>query len=89
MKPLSLDTNVEIQRLHFGLLRALTASKKLSLTFELIQTLRQLTFADVRRQFPTASEEELRRRLIARLLPREDVIRAYGFDPANDQSQGT
>lgn len=81
MKPLSLDTPPEVQRIHFKLLRRASASPKLRLTFDLIQTLRRLTLADLRRQLPNASEDELRRRLIARLLPREDVIRAYGFDP--------
>ena len=81
MKPISMDTPAEVQRILFGLLRQATAGKKLTLNFDLIQTLRRLTLADVRRQFPNASDEELRRRLIARLLPREDVINAYGFDP--------
>lgn len=81
MKPLSLDTPPEVQRIHFELLRRASTSQKLRLTFDLIQTLRRLTLANLRRQLPNASEDELRRRLIARLLPREDVIRAYGFDP--------
>jgi hypothetical protein len=86
MKPVSLDTSSDVQRIHHALLRAAPAGKKLILTFELIQMLRCLTLADVRRQFPNVSEEELRRRFIARLLPREDVIKAYGFDPLNEQS---
>lgn len=86
MKPLSLDTSAEVQRIHFDLLRHASASQELRLTFDLIQTLRRLTLADVRRQLPNASEDELRRGLIARLLPREDVIRAYGFDPKSTGS---
>lgn len=86
MKPLSLDTSAEVQRVHFELLRRASASQKLRLTFDLIQTLRRLTLADLRRQLPNASEDELRRGLIARLLPREDVIRAYGFDPKSTGS---
>jgi len=71
MKPISLDTPAEVQSIHFALLRQATPGKKLKLTFDLIQMLRRLTLADVRHQFPNASDEELRRRLIARLLPRE------------------
>ena len=89
MKPVSLDTPAEVQRIHFALLREATTVKKLKLTFDLIQMLRRLTLADIRRQFPNASEEELRRRFIARLLSREDVISAYGFDPANDRQSTT
>lgn len=89
MKPVSLDTPAEVQRIHFELLREATTVKKLKLTFDLIQMLRRLTLADIRRQFPNASEEELRRRFIARLLSREDVISAYGFDPANDRQSTT
>lgn len=57
------------------------AWKRLGLTCELIQAARKLMLADLRRRFPRAGEEELRRRLIARLLTRDEVIIAYGFDP--------
>jgi hypothetical protein len=81
MKPLSSDTTPEAQQVLLGLLRNASADQKLKLTFGLIQTLRKLVLADLARRFPAAGEEELRRRLISRLLPPEDVIRAYGFDP--------
>ena len=81
MKPLSSDTSPEAQSVLSELLGKATTSKKLELTFGLIQGLRELIFADVLRRFPDANEDELRQRMIARLLPREDVIHAYGFDP--------
>ena len=81
MKSLSNDTSPEVQRMIFDMLRNASASKKISLTFDLIQTTRLLILAGLRRRFPTANEVELRRHLISRLLSREDVIRAYGFDP--------
>jgi len=40
-----------------------------------------MVLADIKYRFPEASEQEIRRRFIARVLPRQDVIRAYGFDP--------
>ena len=40
--------------------------------------------ADLRRRFPQAKGKELRRRLIASLLSRDEVMRAYGFDPEDD-----
>ncbi len=81
MKPLSSDTAPEAQQALFELMRRTPVWKRLTLTCELIQATRLLMLADLRRRFPQASEEELRRRLIANLLPRDEVIRVYGFDP--------
>jgi hypothetical protein len=81
MKPLSLDTTSEAQRMHYELMRRLPAWKRLALAFELTQAGRQLVLADLRHRFPEANEAEIRRRFIARVLPRADVILAYGFDP--------
>jgi hypothetical protein len=81
MKSVPLDTAPDTQRVLFELLGNATAGKKLELTFGLIHALRELIIADVRRRFPDAPEDELRNRVIARLLPRDAVIRAYGFDP--------
>jgi hypothetical protein len=45
------------------------------------ETLRLLAIADLRRCYPTADENEIRRRLAARVLSRADVMGAYGWDP--------
>lgn len=84
MKPLSPDTTPKAQRMHFELIRQLPGWKRLTLAFELTQATRQLVLADIRHRFAEASEEEIRRRFIARVLPREDVIRVYGFDPKQE-----
>jgi len=81
MKSLSHDTSSEAQELIFELLRTAPASKKIALMFDLIQTTRLLVLAGLHRRFPNASDEEIRHRLISKLLKREDVIRAFGFDP--------
>jgi hypothetical protein len=81
MKPLSRDTSPEAHELIYELLRNASAGKKIALTFDLIQTTRLLVLAGLRHRFPHASDDELRRRLISRLLAREDVIGAFGFDP--------
>jgi hypothetical protein len=81
MRPFSPDTTPEAQQAQFELLRHVPAWKRFALTCELIQAARKLMLADLRRRFPQAGEEELRRRLIARLLTRDEVISAYGFDP--------
>jgi hypothetical protein len=84
MKPLSHDTTPEAQQMHFELMRRLPGWKRLRLAFELTEATRQLVLAEIRHRFPGASDEEIRRRFIARVLSREDVIRAYGFDPKQE-----
>ena len=81
MKPLSPDTTPDAQRKQIELMRQLSPAQKISLAFALTETMRDLIRADLRHRFPDADETELRRRFIARVLPREDVIKAYGFDP--------
>ena len=81
MKPLSPDTTPDAQRKQIKLMRQLSPAQKLSLAFALTETMRDLIRADLQRRFPDADETVLRRRFIARVLAREDVIRAYGFDP--------
>jgi hypothetical protein len=84
MKPISADTSPEAQQVLFDLTRRTPVWRRLHLTCELVQTTRLLMLADLRRRFPSASQDELRRRLIARVLPREQVVRAFGFDPAEE-----
>ena len=81
MKPLSPDTTPEAQRKHYELMAQLSPEQRLSLAFALTDATRQLVLADLRHRFPNADNDEIRRRFIARVLPREDVIRAYGFNP--------
>ena len=81
MKPLSPDTTVEAQRKHYELMRRLTPTQRLALAFELTDAARKMILADLKHRFPRADENEIQRRFIARVLKREDVIRAYGFDP--------
>ena len=61
MKPLSPDTTVEAQRMHFELMRRLPGWKRLALAFELTEATRKLVLADIRHRFPDASDEEIRR----------------------------
>lgn len=81
MKPLSPDTTLEAQRKHYELMRQLSPEQKLSMAFALTDATRKLVLVDLLYRFPDADEEEIKRRFIARVLSREDVIRAYGFDP--------
>jgi hypothetical protein len=78
------DTTPEAQQIHYEMMRRLPAAKRLALAFELTAGLRKLILANLRQRFPQASEEDIRRRFIARVLPRVDVIRVYGFDPEEE-----
>jgi hypothetical protein len=84
MKPLSADTTPEAQHKHYEMMRQLSATQRLKLSFDLTETLRKLIISDLQRRFPQANEATIRRKFIARVLPREDVIRAYGFDPKTE-----
>ena len=81
MKPLSPDTTPQVQSKHYELMRNLSPEQRLSLAFALTDATRQMVLADLKHHFPDASDDEIRRRFIARVLPRQDVIRAYVFDP--------
>jgi len=81
MKPLSSDTTPEAQVMHYKLMQRLSPEQRLSMAFALTNATRKLVLADLQYRFPNADKDEIRRRFIARVLPREDVIRAYGFDP--------
>ena len=81
MKSLSADTTPEAQQTHFALMRQLPDWKRLKLALDLTLTMRELVLADILHRYPDAGEEEVRRRFISRVLPREQVMQAYGFDP--------
>ena len=85
MKTLSRDTTPKVQRKHYELMRGLSPERRLVLAFELTEATRKLIIADLHYRFPKATDQEIRRRFIARVLPREDVIRAYGFDPHKEE----
>ena len=80
------DTSPDIQRIHYELMREVPPVKRLQLAMELTQTARELILADIQYRFPDADPDELRRRFIARMLPRQDVIKVYGFDPQDDRA---
>jgi len=84
MKQLSPDTTAEAQRVQYELMRRLSPAQKLRLAFELTDTMRALILADIKHRNPYAGDAEIRRRFIARVLPRQDVIRVFGFDPKTE-----
>jgi hypothetical protein len=84
MKPLSADITPEIQLKHYEMMRRLSPGRRLKLAFDLTETMRILILADIHYWNPDADEATLRRKFIARVLPRQDVIQAFGFDPETE-----
>lgn len=85
MKPLSADTTPDAQEKLYELMRNLSRGEKLRLAFELTDSTRKLVIADLKHRFPDADELTIRRKFIARVLAREDVIRAFNFDPVKER----
>ena len=63
------------------LLRRAPVWKRLQMVDQMHEVLRQLAMADIRRRYPHADNDEIKRRLAARVLSRTEVINAYGWDP--------
>ena len=81
METLSTDTSPEAEAVLLELLRRAPVWKHLQMVDQIHETLRLLTTADLRRCYPTADENEIRRRLAARVHSRADVMGAYDWDP--------
>jgi hypothetical protein len=78
------DDDPEAERALVAMLRSAPVWKRAEQLAGLIHARRVLILADLRRRHPQADAEELRKRLAARLLPREDVIRLFDWDPEKE-----
>ncbi len=78
------DTTKEAERVLIEMKRRAPMWKRAAQLDELIFTRRVLILADLRRRYPHADADELHKRLAARLLPREDVIRIFNWDPEKE-----
>jgi hypothetical protein len=83
-EPLLSDTDPDAERVLVDLARATPVWKKFEQVAAAAEACRAMALAGLRRRYPDASEEELRRRLAALLLDRETVIRVYGWDPERE-----
>lgn len=81
MKTLSSDTHPEAERVLIDLLRKASAWRKLEMVSQITTTCRELALSGLRRRYPVSSDEELKKRLAALVLPRQMVICAYNWDP--------
>ncbi len=78
------DSTPEAARVLVEMTRRAPLWKRAAQLNDLIFARRVLILADLRRRYPHADADELHKRLAARLLPREDVIRIFDWDPEKE-----
>ncbi len=81
MKPLSLDTLPETERILLEGYRRMPGWRKLKIVQDLNRTVAQLALNDLRRRYPQASERELQLRLAARRYGAEFLVRGFWMGP--------
>src|SRR5713226_5941270 len=75
------DTTPQAMEVLLDLHRKMPASRKVASVFEWSETLFRLSLANVRQQYPEATDREVFLRMAARHLDRDLMIRAYGWHP--------
>jgi hypothetical protein len=75
------DTHPDAERVQIEILRKMSPAQKFNLTNDLILTVRALSTSGLRRRFPEAAPEEIRRRLATLLLGPELATKVYGPEP--------
>lgn len=75
------DTPRSVERMMLELWRHAAPDQKLARVFGMGRMINELTRAELRKRYPEASPREIELRLASRTLPRETMIRAFGWDP--------
>ena len=75
---LSPDTDPHAEAVQLEIYRRMSPGRKIELVFEAIEMNRALILAGLRKRFPKAGEQELRRRLFGICLGEELATKAYG-----------
>ena len=81
MQPPYADTAPEAMQVWLEHLRKMTPGEKIATVFELIRFARDMAAAGIRSRHPAADEREVFLRLAAQSLSRDEMIRAYQWDP--------
>ncbi|MBI3268968.1 MAG: hypothetical protein HYZ53_08095 [Planctomycetes bacterium] len=76
-----MDTSYEAEQFLFDAYRRLSPSEKTDHLIGSSRFVQELKLAGLRLRYPNASEEQLRLRLAAFRLGRENMIRLLGLDP--------
>jgi hypothetical protein len=82
------DTTPEAMAAWLEILRRADPGEKLAMALDLSNLALSLSEGGVRLQHPSADEREVFLRAAARRIPRELMIRAYGWDPEADGDTG-
>jgi len=82
MRPQSVDTSPEVESIQIQLFREMGPRGRLAAAFELNAALDVLALAGIRSRHGGLPESEARLRLYALRLSREQMIRAFAWDPA-------
>jgi hypothetical protein len=75
------DTSPEVDAVMFKLWRQATPLQKLQKVFGFGRMINALARSEIRSRYPGASDREVELRLASRNLPRELMIKAFGWDP--------
>jgi len=75
------DTDPRVMEVWLALLRSKTPGERIMTALELSGFAIRMAESGVRARYPEASEREVFLRAAALRLPRELMIRAYGWDP--------
>jgi hypothetical protein len=75
------DTDPRAMEVWLNLLRQKTPGERIAMVFELTDFAIAMAESGVRARYPEASEREIFLRAAALRLPRDLMIRAYGWDP--------
>lgn len=81
MATLSRDTSEQAEAVQIRLLRAMPIWRRAELWNDAIHTGHELALAGLRRRFPRAGPDELRRRLATLLLGPDLASKVYGPEP--------
>ncbi|MFH1679457.1 MAG: hypothetical protein ABIH26_02290 [Candidatus Eisenbacteria bacterium] len=83
-RPQSRDTSATADRLMIEAYRRMPPWEKAERVSHLTRASQELALAGIRERHPGAPVRELRLRLAAFRLPREIMIRLFGWDPARE-----
>ena len=82
------DTDPRAMEVWLDLLRAKSPGEKIEMTFRLTEFAMRMAESGVRERYPEASEREIFLRCAALRIPRDLMIKAYGWDPEQDGKSG-
>jgi hypothetical protein len=82
------DTDPRVMEIWMNLLRQKTPGERIAKVFELTDFAFEMAESGVRARYREASEREIFLRAAALRLPRDLMIRAYGWDPEQAQEPG-